>query len=221
MSLLKNIFFGFPSGKIGDLVFKKRNGKVYISRLPEFKKKPGELVVKNRDAFAVCNTFASALIKISLFRRCWSDSKIKAESGYLKIMKVNLKEFCMDENHRFILIPGDYEFSAEIKDYSLDNHKLSITFYPPDVKKSCRKISVQGVIELTQPADIYNKKIRFIPVYSDDHTLKDGEEFTLGRTFLSAETEIMKSYLDKKLIINAAAKDDKGEVLQWGRIDML
>jgi len=86
----KNIF-GSVSGKVGNLVFRKFNGKTVVSIRPDRYKKSNSPKAKSaRDRFAAVVKLSSRISKIPPLAESWKYTSLKGSSPYMKILNANL-----------------------------------------------------------------------------------------------------------------------------------
>ena len=86
MGRLVKTVLGKASGKVGDLVFRIVDGKVFIaSHIGTNKISKSPECVNNRKRFSAVLKFASAVNKIPDLNIIWSKSRKTAKSGYNKI----------------------------------------------------------------------------------------------------------------------------------------
>jgi hypothetical protein len=209
MARIRMSFAGYPSGKIGDVVFKRRNNNIYISMAPVKKKEQTEAQYVLRRKFSFCNGLSSAVIKNDIFFRRWEDARIESESAYTKVMKVNMKLVNMEDLSGITLIPDDEPFKSEVLDWSFRDNNLVITFRSPEIRYS--GISMQGVLLLNEPSENISKYFRFIPFYNDKSFPEDG-----GITFKeSFNSTYIDFYNGRRIIVNIALKDRQGKTSRF------
>jgi hypothetical protein len=200
MATLKNVIFGFPAGKAGDIIFKVRNGKPYFCLKPSFvtiKDTFGSRKAKGDFAFA--SSLASAVNKVKLFSNAWG--------SYNKIIKMNypvIKESRSIE--RILLVPGGGEFEFKPANIALNSDEVTIEIPKPEkVYPYGTTISVQGVMHLSSPADENLKPDLFIPLISRNYDYEDNA-ILVKILFTSVEVEKIRKYSSYIININAALR---------------
>lgn len=82
---------GEINGKIGNYVFRKVNGKYFVSIRPDHYKMSESTEAKNsRDSFANCVRLAKLVTQFPDLRLVWKSAPIKGSSEYHRILKQNL-----------------------------------------------------------------------------------------------------------------------------------
>src|ERR1035437_10022450 len=90
MGSLNNIVLGDVSGKVGNIVGRKRNGKYFVYAMPtEVKISNTPKAKKSRDIMIPLTKFASIVNSIPELKYFWVNSKIEAFDAFHKIEKVN------------------------------------------------------------------------------------------------------------------------------------
>ena len=83
---------GFVSGKLGDVVFRRMNGKKFVSLgAKKYKISQSAEAKKGRANFAVVVKFAVNINSIPELKGVWSSAKIPGTNSYHKILKLNAK----------------------------------------------------------------------------------------------------------------------------------
>jgi hypothetical protein len=200
MALLKNAIFGFPAGKAGDIVFKTRNGKPYFSLRPSFvRRKESEAYRKTKEDFAFTAGLSSAMYGIKIFRDEWGAFNRLMRSNY-SVIKENATV------EKILLTPGGGEFSLRLNNFCLyeDYIESEIARFD-DTYPYGTRVSLQGIMHLTNPADVYLKKDSFINLVSKDYDyINSAAEIRI--IFSSEDMEKIKRYASKRILLNAAIK---------------
>jgi hypothetical protein len=128
MGKLYKPVLGRASGKVGDLVFRNVNGKVFItSHIGSNKISKSPACVNNRFRFAAAVKFAKAVNKLPGLKSVWTKSRIKGGNGYSKIISKNIKSVSNNLiTTSNVITPSG--FSLTIKDVSLSKTKVSLSF---------------------------------------------------------------------------------------------
>ncbi|MFA5012915.1 MAG: hypothetical protein WC644_13325 [Ignavibacteria bacterium] len=83
-------FLGVTRGKIGDNVFKRREGSSYVASAPvQYKKTKSKDLIKNRKRFAAISKFASAVTDSPYRYRIWKKPNLKGKTPYKKCFTYN------------------------------------------------------------------------------------------------------------------------------------
>ena len=91
MGFLHNSPMGQPSGKVGDIVFRRVNGKIVIARAPKKgKTSVSDTALRIRSNFAAGAKFASFISSIPGLKSIWLTQKKKGGSANNIISKLNI-----------------------------------------------------------------------------------------------------------------------------------
>lgn len=90
MARIKKNIIGQLQGKLSDVVFRVRNGKVVVySRPAKQKVSKSEAVIKARKKFALTVALAKEINSNEILSELWKNSKVNATNSYQKIIKYN------------------------------------------------------------------------------------------------------------------------------------
>jgi hypothetical protein len=92
LARVENSILGFLSGKLGDFVFRKMNGKKFMScRARKYKISQSAEAKKGRANFAAAVKFAITVNSIPEVKKAWSSAKTEGTNSYHRIIKYNSK----------------------------------------------------------------------------------------------------------------------------------
>jgi hypothetical protein len=137
MAIEKRQTLGEVTGTLGDIVRRKRYGKIVVSRRPsKYRKSKSKAAVDGRNSFALSVAFAKAVNSIPHLKQVWQLAKLDGVVAYNRIIKYN-KQFIKDSSLTVnnIITPKGIFFL--LNDFSLQNKKLvlSIDLKETDLKK--------------------------------------------------------------------------------------
>lgn len=90
MARIKKNIIGQLQGKLSDVVFRVRNGKVVVySRPAKQKVSKSEAAIKARNKFALTVALAKEINSNETLSELWKNSKVNATNSYQKIIKYN------------------------------------------------------------------------------------------------------------------------------------
>jgi hypothetical protein len=210
MGHLSGSIFGLPSGKAGDIIFRRRYGKsvFYVDSEKTKKIKSGK-VKENNQKLSYCAAFSAALASIRAVNPAWLTYPVKAVTVYNKIMKLNMKLIKTEGDiSGMLLTPGDDKFDTSVTSCQLSDKELIIEFSPCTKYYGTEKlISAQGILQLRSPIDNKLSQVKFLPVFSKDQEYISGtsQQFIFKP---DAQTEeIISKYSERNLLVNLAIKD--------------
>ena len=131
MAEITNSVLGLVTGKISTLVFRKMNGKNFVSVRPK-KYKPGKsaVVIQSRSNFAAVINFAKNINSVQGIKEIWTNAKIKGTNSFQKIIKNNLKLVNQGTLTTANKITPDGLF-LKLNSASINDSTLSLTLYFP------------------------------------------------------------------------------------------
>lgn len=152
----KNVL-GMINGRVGDLVFKVRNGKQYVASRPSkytMSRKPTEEARRNK--FSVNGKFAKCISSVPELKAVWEKAKAPAVSGYNKICSVNFKR-CSDESPTLnnIITPGG--FPLDIKKIEAFEDKIAAELFPFGLLDGEEKVVFVMIVCFYMPAGSRNE----------------------------------------------------------------
>ena len=129
MGFLHNSPMGEPSGKIGNVVYRKRNGKIVVSAASSSFKTPQTLKAKTvRNNFSKGAKFSSYINSILSLREIWSLPHLKKRlSSFNRISAANIPLVIQGKltPHNTITPDG---FCLDIDSMSITDDELSVSF---------------------------------------------------------------------------------------------
>lgn len=128
MALISRQLLGIARGSVGDLVYKRRRNKSYVSSKPRtYKKTKCPDSIKNRNRFGIMSKFASVINETEYLFPVWKLSKLPGKSSYTRILKYNYT-WCRDNfvHDEAEIVPGGKPLKN--LDIFIDNDSLEFTF---------------------------------------------------------------------------------------------
>lgn len=203
---------GEPRGKIGDVVYKERNGKIYISRAPKpynISQLPHE--IKKRNIQKVSGKFCSAVNSNLILRAIWYKEKGTCENAFNKISQVNY-HLCEpgSPSAKAQITPGGFKLEAE--EISMKAGSIEITPHPTKLHKEEAVIFYILILSLSTPKRRSKKTNDFEFLLLDKYQ-EEGPKliFTLDKE----NTDLAKKYKNKTLFLAAVTMNEKGSISRW------
>ncbi len=132
MALVDRSVLGEVTGKMGNKVFRKMNGKTFVSERPLNYKQAKTLAARKvRNSFGMSVKLAKKLITDPKLKEVWAAAKIEGTNSYHRIIKYNcnlINEGSLTDRNN---ITPDGEF-LKIDSASLQNQVLHLTLNCPD-----------------------------------------------------------------------------------------
>jgi len=211
MAKLKNHFIAIPAGKLGNVVFKSRKGVPYISLRPDkYRIRNTAYRRKVSENFLFAARFCSALNRNTLLKSLW---QTPYETAYIQMMGCNLKKTRSGSAFENLsLVPVQGSFEPVVAGISMNNEFLDISFNAFGNKIGINDIwiSLQGVLCLENPLDPENKPFCFLSLNSGDSIVLHNEPMLFRTKFSDNETDLIKGYGSRKILIDLITKDKNG-----------
>lgn len=208
---------GTAAGAIGDIMFKTRNGNTYIASRPSSQKTPmDEKSVSIRDKFKFLTKLSGAVNHIFWLQYIWKNSKAPGESVNNKVFKANYPVLnTYSDMKDAYLLPIDEGFDAELISFSINKLILSVKTSALGEDSGVvtnKKVSLQGIIFLTEPYNVKKLPYAFIPFETEDVENVFGEELNFEVLIESAnKVNLLDKYGKKEIIANLITKDKTGQ----------
>jgi hypothetical protein len=212
MAKVKGFFLNI-SGKMGDMVIRERDGKQHAYLYEKSNKPRSKNVQRSNGKMGLSVPFSSAVNKIRTLKTAWKNSAVEGKDAYRKMISLNIKKAKPGYDiSDCLLVPVIEKFETEITliEFSENNLKVRTGIYPGKIIGN-KRISVQGVLQLTEPADKYPDEFIFIPVFTSDKDFVKDMPMEFESTFSSQDSQLIKVYKTRKLLLNICLKDLQGE----------
>ncbi len=128
MGTLVHRVLGDARGKVGEIVFKIYDGKVYITTHKGFNKiSKSPACVNNRKKFASAIKFSKAVNSINNLKEVWNQSNAGGKRTYTKILRFNIGKF-LDGKHSKLnsIVPDGFKIDVKDLAFSKDSICLSL-----------------------------------------------------------------------------------------------
>jgi hypothetical protein len=217
MAKVKKNFLAIPAGKVGDVVFKTWKGEPYVATKPSgYRKKDTEHHGKVSSAFLLNNGFCSTLNKISTIKAAWNDAE---NNAYRNMNSCNLKKLRNGGSFETLsLLPFEPDFELPLMEVDFSERKLVVTpeTYPGIFSAGEKYLSLHGILFLEDPVDKNNEAYSYIPINSSIQNIND-DGLIVENIFFSADTEVIKMYRSRKVLLNFSVKDKNGELVKFSK----
>ncbi len=135
MALVTDILMQGFSGRTGDFVYVRRNGKTFVYHRPKRKTKIGqsEQAKLNRAKFGAAAKFTKVVNGSNELNRIWTDTKLDGSLAFNRIMKYNIKQSGMGEiTNKNVITPKGLKLKLNL--LIIEENKIKTEFSIPDYK---------------------------------------------------------------------------------------
>jgi hypothetical protein len=200
---------GRASGKVGDIVFRYVNGKVFITSHKGYNKiSKSTNCVNNRLRFSTVVQFAKAVNILPDLKYIWKKSRIKGGTGYSKIISKNINSLSQNNiTTSNIITPSG--FFVTVKDVALTNSAVSFSFIleTSRISHSGLKFKSNFVISFSEPVDETNTDRTLVLVAESNVMPSESEYIETSANYDSANSQIIYMY-KKALVFFAISRID-------------
>ena len=210
MARLFNSPLGEIRGKVGNFIYRKVNGKIYVSSCPiksaSSKRKyddPAAIIRKKR--FALTAKLAKSINNIPDLKYLWKKTTYNKMSSGNAIIRANYP-FVSDKTVVYTprLAPEAMELNEEGIELSFDCNEILIkysakTFRFPDHYYYDKFIKVVGIIHSVSPHSEHEEPFSFKSVSSCNYSLSKEEDINMSILLDESTINILKEYANHKL----------------------
>lgn len=221
MAELEKKFFGSLKGSLGDVVFRSRNEKNYVSRKPKSYSAPGDAGYKERTGkFKLAVKLASAIYSFDPLKKIWAGAVSNGKSPFTQIMQVNYPFVEEKDISNMVNMTPRSSFGVKLQTLTLDNDSLSIELLPLSVISNIdtvieKKIQALAVVFLTQPVNEALPVYDSLKITSAKIDVDTVNPLVFNIPLLTADSGIAENYTGKKVLFTVITYDENGSVVQF------
>ncbi len=220
MAELNKSVLGKVSGKIGDLTFRQRNGKNYISIRPSsFIPGQDQASVARRNRFRLASKIAKEILSIDTFKEQWKASTPSGSMPFHNIFKQNYH--FIDLNIAFtnmkIFPTSDFNASNKSTTFNEKNVEISInqlgnnSGIDPIIETS---LSLISIVYLTNPINPSQITEQFIIIKSQPIPTQLDATVTFIQTIPENQLPIYAEYETKKAFSVLITTDSESKLVK-------
>jgi hypothetical protein len=165
MGRLIHRVLGDARGKVGDLVFKNYNGKVYITTHKGFNKiSKSPACVKNRKRFAAAIKFSKAVNSLDNLKEVWKKSSAEGKRTYTKILRYNIEKLLDGKPSKLnSIVPSGFRIDVKDLVFSSSSARFALAINEGDFDYSGMSFRLNLVIALfTNNKDVLNSVFPYL-----------------------------------------------------------
>jgi hypothetical protein len=225
MARIKNELTGRASGKVGQQIYRIRDGKTSLCALPaSFKVSQSELAVKGRNRFGLTLKTAQAMGQISQLKHFWKITSISAgdsnRSPFNKMVKC-LYPYVLQDNLDDVMpiVPG-LGFIAENDTVTLANNSIAAELNPVGIAQGIdttveKFFQLVCIIHCKIPVDERKAPYNFIWCISDKVTLNLTNPLSLSIPIAGTKTTLFDLYTDHKAYFTLITSTNDGVPVRY------
>jgi hypothetical protein len=205
MGTLNKTVLGRVTGAVGDVVFRSKNGKNYVSSKPaNVNVSNSPIAVAARSKFRVSIKFAQAISSNHLLKALWLSSKPAYMSAVNFIFRENYSHITQSGiNNSASLVPG-FGFSVDNPVLSINSDRLRVDINALGdntgiVLASEPNLRMMSVVLLTSPTDPSQKPYEFISLSSLNVPTVLDAALSFIANLSSQQEQIFNQYQTRKI----------------------
>ncbi len=189
---------GLPSGKSGNVVYRKMNGKLFASYRPDrYNASQSKAAVANRNKFGTTVTFAKYINALPILKLIWKTADIQGYTSFNRLIKHNVlytSETGLSlSNHITPKLP-DLPTMLSVNEFSLINDCVNINFAVSSDKMLPAKGLLFFVVALQQPKQEDYTPVEFFHINENLNSLSNGKSELLELPLTRDEKKAMTKY---------------------------
>jgi hypothetical protein len=207
---------GQITGKLGDVVFRTRGNKTFISKAPEHIKTASDPFTKlRRKKFAWVGKFASAVNSFPLLKALWNSQPSRIHSSFNQIFKQVFKTYpCADYSGPVAFTP-DNSFSLKSRSVTFGKSSIFAEVAPLGVNLGidpAKELSIvaAGVIVFSDPENQSFPEEFFLPVQSGKLPVSLFAPSVFIIPLTGRDLSIYDTYRTKKIYLTLITLDASG-----------
>lgn len=215
MSQLHNSILGTPSGKVGNLVFRRRRGKVFIYTTSIPVDRPfSEAETANQNKFVFLRRAAACIDQEYFLKGLWNNCTLPGGIGFERHMKSNAPLYNNLDISKLKLVPVEEPIPAGLMESLLEEKVLRVVTGPISAgyaRAKDLKISAHGMMLISGEAANHLPYL-FIPLTSEEDSFLDGSAYTFHMPVKSDQFDL---YSERSFAVCLIIKDENGAPLKY------
>lgn len=209
------------SGKIGNLVFRIRNGKVYITNAPKkYKISRTKAAKEGREKFLFFVKMASAIQSNFVLELAWKNDQSSKGTIVNKLMKLHYKDIVNYNLSGFNLVNSEDQFLITPSGINYSGMSISAIIAPLGSEQKISTlmtpvISAQGFVLVFNPALKMKNKFKFLTVSSSDLPVKVTEELNFSFMLNKVQVYALTTYPERYFLFNLVLKSSTGKPIRF------
>ena len=222
MGFLKKAVLGLPSGAVGDVLFRYKNGKTIIGTRPvSFTPGKDPNSVNRRNRFGITARFSQAVNSIPSFRSLWDNVTPNNISPYNGIFKASYPFVTpTDVSGSASIVPQLFGFNITTTEVSIDGSAVNVSIEPigtnAEIDPMIEKFIQLGVvIKCTDATQDSLPKMVFLPLRSANVPLNLVNPLTFSITLSDQDKELYSLFDTHTAYLALVTLNDNGKAVHY------
>lgn len=224
MGILKKAVLGLPSGAVGDVLFRIKNGRSIIGTRP-VNFTPGMDVksVNRRNRFGITSKFSQAVNSISSFKNLWDIVTPNNISPYNGIFKASYPYVTpTDVTNSASIVPFLFGFNVTTTDVTIDGTEVSVSIDPigtnAEIDTNVEKfIQLGTVIKCSDGTVDTLPNIVFIPLKSSNVVLNLANPLSFTITLSDQDSDLYSMFDTHLSYLALVTLDENGKAVHYSK----
>ena len=221
MARLLTQILGVMSGSIGDIVFKRRGGRSYVSAHPSgYTSRTDAATVARKKQFKTAVEIAKNINSIPLLKAVWPTDPSKLVSKFQKMVSVNYKLVSGEDlTGQPTLTPTfGFEMTTPVVTLAADSvhfaaGQLGVNL---GIDTSIEKFfSVSGIIVMKSPTDLLSQDINVLKFTTGHQNLDLITDISVTIPLSGIDQQILAKYTVKRAFFAFLTLDDNNNVVKY------
>ncbi len=223
MATLKKTILGRLSGTVGDIVFRNKHGRNFVSSKPaSFTAPSDEESLARRERFKLNIKFAAAVTSLSPLKEIWRAHKPARQTVQNFIIKENYQHIShIDVGNTALVVPAT-GFITEFDAINLSSSNLLVELtaigegagIDPLVETTLR---LSAIIFLSSPVDSSSPNYSFITVLSSPVPVNLQEGLVFNAPFSPVQTALFSQYQSAKPLCTIISFNAENKTVNFAR----
>jgi len=221
MAELEQKFFGRLKGSLGDVVFRSRNDKNFISHRPKSYTAPDDPNYKERTGkFKMSVKLASAIYSFFQLKKIWNDFVPAGKTAFNNLVQTNYPYVSNGNlSNRINLVPKS-SFGINLDTLTLDNNSLVVNLEELTEASNIdtiveKQLQLLVLVFLETPVDEAMPPYEFINLSSGKQTITLNNPLTFNIPLSTTDKMYVSDYSNKKVLFTALTYDENDNVVQF------
>jgi hypothetical protein len=200
MATLTKAVLGKVSGSLGDITFRQRNGRNFLSTRPSSYPVSTDInTINRRGRFAFASKLSAAINSIPHFKTRWHTEAANGESEYNVVLGVNYRFVTPDSiTDTTQLLPG-IGFRVKASATEISSNGVHVVLDPigsnAGIDMNIEKtVQLSAIISLSNPSDDTAAKFAIIPISSAEQAVGLDGSLTFSQAWSDQESQIFQKY---------------------------
>mgnify|MGYP001197215731 CR=1 FL=1 len=224
MGILNKAVLGLPSGAVGDILFRYKNGRVFIGTRPvSYMPGTDEKAVNRRNRFGITAKYSQAVNSITSLKSLWDESTPETMSPFNGIFKESYPYVTpTDVTDLAKLVPQLNGFPVVTTDVTVDETAIDVSIDPigtnaeidTDVEKF---IQLAAVIKCTDATVDTLPRMIFLPLKSSNVVLNLANPLSFSITISDQDSDAYSSYDTHLTYLALVTLDESGKAVHYSK----